>query len=146
MLKHSALIFLLCVMFAPARANTDALAYDEQMLNAGRCAPNGARCPESYRLELLSKLGCAAPAHLAAIWQFIYRLLNPGKCIACPPALFQAGSAGAVKRITRTALRRNEILIAQDRWLVSRSLPARAAKLAADAVTLLAALPGRRRA
>ncbi|MEK6663793.1 MAG: PQQ-dependent sugar dehydrogenase [Pseudomonadota bacterium] len=141
MLKHSGFIFLLCFVSAPARANTDALAYEEQTLTLDG-ERRTARVPKGYRLELLSRLDAPRLLTFAANGD-LFIGSQSGKVYRLPPPYTQAEILVQLNRYPHSvALRRNEILIAQTDGLYRAPYQPGQAKLAADAVTLLAALPG----
>jgi len=141
MLKHSALILLLCFVFAPARANTDALAYEEQTLTLDG-ERQTARVPKGYRLELLSRLDAPRMLTFAANGD-LFIGSQSGKVYRLPPPYTKPEVLVQLNQYPHSvALRRNEILIAQTDGLYRAPYQPGQAKLSVDAVTLLAALPG----
>ena len=141
MLKHSAFILLLCFVFAPAHANTDALAYEEQTLTLDG-ERQTARVPKGYHLELLSRLDAPRLLTFAANGD-LFIGSQSGKVYRLPPPYTQPEVLVQLNQYPHgVALRRNEILIAQTDGLYRAAYQPGQAKLAADAVTLLAALPG----
>ncbi|OFZ71138.1 MAG: sugar dehydrogenase [Betaproteobacteria bacterium RBG_16_58_11] len=141
MLKHSALFFLLCFVLIPAYANTDALAYEEQTLTLDG-ERRTARVPKGYRLELLSKLDEPRLLTFAANGD-LFVGSKSGKLYRLPPPYTKPEVLVQLNEYPHSvALRRNEILIAQTDGLYRAPYQTGQAKLAADAVTLLAALPG----
>lgn len=135
------LLFLLCLVLAPAHAGTEALAYDEQtlILDGER---RTVHVPKGYQLELLSLLDAprmltfAANGDLFAGSQSgkVYRLPPP---YTKPEVLVQLGDYPH-----SVAFRQNEILIARTNGLYRAPYRLGQGKIAADSVVLLAALPG----
>jgi glucose/arabinose dehydrogenase len=136
-----ALVILLCMAGAPARAGTAALAYEEQTLTVDGKART-VRVPKGYRLEFLAPMDTprmltfAANGDLFAGSQSgkVYRVPPP---YAKPEVLVELGGYPH-----SVAFRPGEILIARTDGLYRAPYQPGQAAIARDAVQLLAALPG----
>lgn len=141
MLKYSGFIFLLGFMFAPAHANTEALAYEEQTLTLDG-EHRTARVPQGYRLEFLSRLDAPRLLTFAPNGD-LYAGSKSGKVYRLPAPYTRAEVLVQLNQYPHSvAFRQNEIIIAQTDGLYRAPYTPGQAKVAADAVTLLAALPG----
>jgi len=141
MTRIAFLLFLVCLVFSPAYAGVAALDYDQQtlMLDGERRA---VRVPKGYRLELLCRLEAPRMLSFAANGDLfsgsksgrVYRLTPP---YTKPEVLLQLdGYPHSV------AFRHDEILIARTDGLYRAPYRLGQAKIDADGVKLLAALPG----
>ncbi len=141
MLKNSGLIFLLCLLGAPADANTNALVYEEQALVLDG-VKRVARVPKGYRLELLSRLDAPRMLTFAANGD-LFIGSRSGKVYRLAPPYAQAEVLVQLRDYPHSvALRGNEILIAQTGGVYRAPYRPGQATLDAAALTLLAALPG----
>ncbi len=135
------LIFLLCLMLTPARAGTEALAYVEQTLTLDG-AIRTVRVPKGYWLELLSLLDSPRMLTFAANGD-LFAGSKSGKVYRLPPPYTKPEVLVQLDDYPHSvAFRNNEILIAQTHGVYRAPYKPGQAKIAADAVLLLAALPG----
>ena len=140
MLKNIGFI-LLCLAFTAAYANTETLAYEDQTLTLDG-VHHTARVPKGYRLEFLVRLDEPRMLTFAANGDLLIGSRS-GKVYRLPPPYTQADVLVQLNNYPHSvALRRNEILIAQTDGLYRAPYQLGQAKLAADAVSLLAPLPG----
>jgi len=141
MLKNSGFIFLLCLLGAPADANTNALVYEEQALVLDG-VKRVARVPKGYRLELLSRLDAPRMLTFAANGD-LFIGSRSGKVYRLAPPYTQAEVLVQLRDYPHSvALRGNEILIAQTGGVYRAPYRPGQATLDAEALTLIAALPG----
>ncbi len=135
------LIFLLCLMLEPAHAGTEALAYVEQTLTLDG-ASRTVHVPKGYRLELLSLLDSPRMLTFAANGD-LFAGSKSGKVYRLPPPYTKPEVLVQLDDYPHSvAFRNNEILIAQTHGVYRAPYKPGQAKIAADAVLLLAALPG----
>ena len=128
-------------MSASAWANTDALTYEEQTLTLDS-ERRTARLPKGYYLEWLSALDSPRMLTFAANGD-LFVGSKSGKVYRLPPPYTKPEILVQLRQYPHSvAFRRNEILIAQTDGLYRAPYQPGQTKLAADAVTLLAALPG----
>jgi len=140
MLKNIGLI-LLCLAFTAAYANTETLAYEDQTLTLDG-ARHTARVPKGFRLEFLARLDEPRMLTFAANGDLLIGSRS-GKVYRLPPPYTQADVLVQLNHYPHSvALRRNEILIAQTDGLYRAPYQLGQVKLSADAVRLLAPLPG----
>lgn len=137
----SLLLLLVCVM-PPAQAVDAPLAYEQQAITVGG-ARQVARVPKGYRLELLSDaldgprlltFGANGDLFIGSKSGNVYRLTPP---YTAPQVLVKLDDYPH-----SVAFRGNEILIARTHGLYRAPYRPGQARLAPDAVTLVAALPG----
>ena len=141
MLKNFVLMMWLCLVLTAAYANTEPLAYQEQTLTL-EGVPQIARIPKGYRLEFLVRLDAPRMLTFAANGD-LFVGSKSGKVYRLPPPYTQADVLVQLDNYPHSvALRRNEILIAQTDGLYRAPYRPGQTKLAADDVSLLAALPG----
>ena len=141
MLNKDCLWLLLLLWISPAYAGVDLLAYEQQTLTFEGQRVD-VRIPKGYRLELLSRLDAPRMLSFAANGDLfagsksgkVYRLQPP---YTNPEVLIMLdGYPHSVK------LRKDEILIARTDGLYHAPYRLGQAKIEADQVRLLAALPG----
>ncbi len=141
MQSNVGLIFLLCLMLTPARAGTEALAYVEQTLTLDG-ASRMVVVPKGYRLELLSLLDSPRMLTFAANGD-LFAGSKSGKVYRLPPPYTKPEVLVQLDDYPHSvAFRKNEILITQTHGLYRAPYKPGQAKIAANAVLLLAALPG----
>lgn len=141
MLRISILLFLLCLVLAPAHAGVEALAYEEQTLtlNGERYT---VRAPKGYQLELLSLLDSPRMLRFAANGD-LFAGSKSGKVYRLPPPYTKPEVLVQLDSYPHSvAFRHNEILIARTDGLYRAPYRPGQARIEAGEVTLLAALPG----
>ena len=128
-------------VFSAAFANTDALTYVEQTLTVGGDS-HTARIPRGYRLEFLAELDAPRMLTFGANGDLLVGSKS-GKVYRLAPPYRRAEVLVQLSQYPHSvALRGSELLIAQTDGLYRATYQPGQAKLSADAVTLLAALPG----
>lgn len=141
MTSRSSLLFLLCLAFAPAHAGVAALAYEEQALTLDR-ERRTVRVPKGYRLELLSLLDGPRMLSFADNGD-LFAGSRSGKVYRLPPPYTRPEVLVQLDDYPHSvAFRRDEILIAQTDGLYRAPYRPGQARIQADSVELLAALPG----
>lgn len=139
--RKAGLLFLLCLVLAPARAGTEALAFDEQTLTLDG-ERRTVRVPKGYRLELLSLLDAPRMIGFAANGD-LFAGSKSGKVYRLPPPYTKPEVLVQLDGYPHSvAFRQNEILIAQTDGLYHAPYRPGQNKIPADAIVLLAALPG----
>ena len=141
MLKFSIFSALLLSVFSVVFASSDALIYEEQTI-----VLNGesrlARIPKGYRLEFLAELDAPRMLTFAPNGDLLVGSKS-GKIFHLAPPYTKAEVLVKLNQYPHSvAIRGNELLIAQTDGLYRANYQAGQAKIAANAVTLLAALPG----
>jgi len=132
---------LLCFVQATAQAGTQALTYTTQTLTVDG-ASRTVRVPKGYRLEWLA--GMDAPRMLTfAANGDLFAGSRSGKVYRVPPPYTKPGVLVELDDYPHSvAFRPGEILIAQKDGVFRAPYRAGQSRIAPDAVTLLAALPG----
>ena len=135
------LITCLCLLLPLAAANTEPLAYKEQTLILAGVHQN-ARIPQGYRLEFLARMDGPRMLTFATNGDLLVGSKS-GKIYRLQPPYTQADVLVQLNNYPHSvALRNNEILIAQTDGLYHAPYQPGQAKIAAETVRLLAALPG----
>ena len=135
------LITCLCLLLPLAAANTEPLAYKEQTLILAGVHQN-ARIPQGYRLEFLARMDGPRMLTFATNGDLLVGSKS-GKIYRLQPPYTQADVLVQLNNYPHSvALRKNEILIAQTDGLYHAPYQPGQAKIAAETVRLLAALPG----
>ena len=141
MLRIACPIFLICLVFAPAHAGVAALSYEQQTLMLDG-EPRSVRIPKGYRLELLSLLDAPRMLSFAANGD-LFAGSKSGKLYRLPPPYTKPEVLLQLDGYPHSvAFRQDEILIARTDGLYRSPYRLGQAKIAADQVKLLAALPG----
>jgi glucose/arabinose dehydrogenase len=135
------LLLLLCFVLAPAQAGTEALAYEDQTLTLDG-ERRTVRVPKGYRLEVLSRLDTPRMLTFAANGD-LFAGSQSGKVYRLPPPYTKPEVLVQLDGYPHSvAFRQNEILIARTNGLYRAPYQPGQARIAADSVVLLAALPG----
>jgi len=140
MLRKACLPILICLVFAPAYAGVAALTYEQQtlMLDGQR---RTVHIPKGYRLELLSLLDAPRMLSFAANGD-LFAGSKSGKVYRLPPPYTKPEVLLQLDGYPHSvAFRRDEILIARTDGLYRSPYRLGQAKIMADQVRLLAALP-----
>ncbi len=135
------LLSLLCFVFAPAQAGTDALSYEEQTLTLDGTSRT-VSVPKGYRLEFLASMDAPRMLTFAANGD-LFAGSQSGKVYRLPPPYTKPEVLVQLNDYPHSvAFRNNEILIAQTDGVYHAPYRPGQSVIATDAVTLLAALPG----
>ncbi len=135
------LLPLLCLVFAPAQAGTDALSYEEQTLTL-EGKSRSVTVPAGYRLEFLSSMEAPRMLTFGANGD-LFAGSRSGRVYRLPPPYTKAEVLVQTGDYPHSvAFRQDDILIAQTDGLYRAPYRPGQAVIAPDAVTLLAALPG----
>ena len=141
MTRKAGLLFLLCMALLPAHAGVAALAYKEQALTLDG-ERRTVRVPSGYRLELLSLLDAPRMLSFAANGD-LFAGSKSGKVYRLPPPYTKPEVLVQLDDYPHSvAFRQHEILIAQTDGLYRAPYRPGQARIPADSVELLAALPG----
>jgi glucose/arabinose dehydrogenase len=141
MLNRACLLCLFCLVFSPAYAGESTLAYEEQtlMLDGER---RTVHVPKGYRLELLSRLDAPRMLSFAANGD-LFAGSKSGRVYRLPPPYTKPEVMLQLDGYPHSvAFRNDEILIARTDGLYRAPYRLGQAKIDADKVKLLAALPG----
>lgn len=138
---HVQLALLLCFVFSPAHAGSDALTYEEQTLTLDG-KNRTVRVPKGYRLELLSRMDEPRMLTFAANGD-LFAGSKSGKVYRLPRPYTRAEVLVQLDDYPHSvAFRQGEILIARTNGLYRAPYQPGQSVIAPEAVTLLAALPG----
>src|SRR3989338_4592306 len=141
MTRKAGLLFLLCMALSPAHAGVAGLAYKEQALTLDG-ERRTVRVPSGYRLELLSLLDAPRMLSFAANGD-LFAGSKSGKVYRLPPPYTKPEVLVQLDDYPHSvAFRQHEILIAQTDGLYRAPYRPGQARIPADSVELLAALPG----
>ena len=141
MASKSGLLILLCLALVPAHAGVAVLAYEEQALTLDG-ERRTVRVPKGYRLELLSLLDGPRMLTFAANGD-LFAGSRSGKVYRLPPPYTRPEVLVQLDDYPHSvAFRQHEILIAQTDGLYRAPYRPGQARITADSVELLAALPG----
>jgi len=135
------LLSLLCMAMTPAQAGTDTLSYKEQTLTLDGTSRT-VRLPDGYRLEFLASMDAPRMLTFAANGD-LFAGSQSGRVYRLPPPYTKPEVLVQLNDYPHSvAFRKNEILIAQTGGVFHAPYRPGQSVIAADAVTLLAALPG----
>lgn len=140
MLNKAGLFFLLCLLAAPVLAGTEALLYEQQVLDLDG-VKHATRVPKGYRLDFLVTLDEPRLLTFAANGD-LFIGSKSGKVYRLPPPYTQATILVRLRNYPHSvAFRKNEILIAQTDGVYRAPYRLGQTELDSDALHLLAALP-----
>lgn len=135
------MLLLLCLACAPARAGTEALAYEEQTLTVDG-ENRTVRVPKGYRLEWLSQMDAPRMLTFAANGD-LFAGSKSGRLYRVPPPYTKPEVLVKLGDYPHSvAFRQGEILIARTDGVYRAPYRPGQAVIAPDAVMLLATLPG----